>query len=343
MAIDGIANKGVQQPVQQPVANEAQVQQTIAEVAPLFGSAPNVSVQETRRADGQSARAVFSVPELDDADAELLSGIAADLEALIALLQAEQDEKAVQATKTRIESLKGQLAAHHEQTMKKVNESIEQIEKQEKSALANKILGWLGAIFAVVVAVAMVCTVGGAAAGFAVVGAAIGLATMTMQETGAMDKIAKAISAGLKSLHPDWSKAACDAWAQGNMAGIQIVLSIGCIIGGGVASAGTGLVNASEAVMKGVRIGMVVTNSVMGAAGLASSATATAINYKAAEKQADVTDMQQLLVQLQTMLDQESDDLEVLLAQLNDALASVIELLESKQNALNGISQQIGA
>ncbi len=344
MAIDGIS---VQNPVQQPqtpVANEAQIQQTVAEVAPLFGSNPSVSVQETKRVDDlQAKRDLSDIPELDDADAALLEGVTADLEALIALLQAEQDEKSIQATKARIESLKGQMTAHHEQTMQKVSESIDEIKKQEKASLANKILGWLGAVFAVVVAVALVCTVGGAAAAFAAVGAAIALATMTLTETGVMDKLAKAISQSLKEQHPDWSKAACDAWAQGILAGVQIALSVTCLVGGGAASAGTGLVKVSDAVMKGVKIGMTVANSAMGAAGLASSAASTAINYKASEKQSEVTEMQQLLVQLQAMLDEESDDLKVLLAQLNDALGALIELLESKQDTLNDISRHIGA
>lgn len=344
MAIDGIS---VQNPVQQPqtpVANEAQIQQAVAEVAPLFGSNPSVSVQETKRVDDlQAKRDLSDIPELDDADAALLEGVTADLEALIALLQAEQDEKSIQATKARIESLKGQMTAHHEQTMQKVSESIDEIKKQEKASLANKILGWLGAVFAVVVAVALVCTVGGAAAAFAAVGAAIALATMTLTETGVMDKLAKAISQSLKEQHPDWSKAACDAWAQGILAGVQIALSVTCLVGGGAASAGTGLVKVSDAVMKGVKIGMTVANSAMGAAGLASSAASTAINYKASEKQSEVTEMQQLLVQLQAMLDEESDDLKVLLAQLNDALGALIELLESKQDTLNDISRHIGA
>ena len=124
---------------------------------------------------------------------------------------------------------------------------------------------------------------------------------------------------------------------------MQIALSVTCLVGGGAASAGTGLVRVSDAVMKGVKIGMTVANSAMGAAGLASSAASTAINYKASEKQSEVTEMQQLLVQLQAMLDEESDDLKVLLAQLNDALGALIELLESKQDTLNDISRHIGA
>ena len=166
---------------------------------------------------------------------------------------------------------------------------------------------------------------------------------MTLTETGVMDKLAKAISQSLKEQHPDWSKAACDAWAQGILAGVQIALSVTCLVGGGAASAGTGLVRVSDAVMKGVKIGMTVANSAMGAAGLDSSAASTAINYKASEKQSEVTEMQQLLVQLQAMLDEESDDLKVLLAQLNDALGALIELLESKQDTLNDISRHIGA
>lgn len=345
MAIDGVNNQ--QQPIQAaqvPVANEEKIQEVVAEIAPLFGTDSSVNVQETKRVDDLAKKRELSdVPEIDDPDLELLAGMAADLEALIALLQAEQDEKTIEATKARIESMKGQLEANHEQTMKKVDESIDEIKKQEKAALANKILGWLGAAIAVVVAVALVCTVGGAPAAFAAIGAAIGMATMTLAETGVTDKLVKAISESIQKDHPDWSKEACDAWAQGIVAGVQIALSVACIVGGGAGSAGTGLIKVSDAVMKGMKIGMTITNSAMAGASVITSSYATSVNYQAAKKEADVTEMQALLVQLQTMLDQETEDLKELLTLLNDALGALIELLESKQETLNTISQHIGA
>ena len=337
---------GAGAPLQQPI-DEAQVAQSIEEVLPLLSEANNVTVTggETGavRRDESKGRALESLPELDEAELESLKAISEDLEAVIALLTAEQDEKTLEATKKRIESLKAQIDQHHTTTMNKVNESLKAMKEQEDAALANKIFGWLGVAVGLICAAVMVCTVGGAAAGLAVAGAVLGLAMQTLNETGAMEKLVKAISESLKGLHPDWSKEACDAWAQGIVAAISIALSVALMVGGGFANAGTGIMNVTQAAKDVARMAMTISSIAIGTINVTSSGVSTVINYDAQMKQADVTDTQKLLVELQSLLDQENEDIKELLEQLQDAFATLIELLQSKQDALNDINQQIGA
>lgn len=333
-----------QQPLFQPT--EEALAQAVAEIQPLFGSDPNVQVSQSAgaaRVDGMKKKPeTKDIPEVDEPDAALLA-IEADLEALIALLTAEQDEKTLEITKKRIESLQSQIEQHHTTTMKKVNESLDEMKKQEDAALANKIFGWLGVAVACIMAAVMVCTVGGAAAAVAVVGAAVAITLQTLNETGVMEKLAKAISDSMAKTFPNMSKEARDAWAQGIVAGISIALTLPTLIGGNYAAAGVGLMNVTQATMKTVRTVMLVANSIMTAAGLAGSTAGTIINYKAQEKQADVTETQKLLLELQTALEQEQADLEELLRRLQDAFGAVIDLLQSKQDVLNEISMNLGA
>ena len=169
MSVEGVNNTSqTQQAYIDPslMPTEENLQKVIEEVATLFGGENSVIVEERTvngNVHGKEHKKVIEVPELDEEEIALLEGIAEDLEALIALLTAEQDEKTIEATKKRIESLKAQLDAHHKYTMGKVDESLTEMKKQEKAALANKIFGWLGVALSVIMAAAMVLTVGGAA------------------------------------------------------------------------------------------------------------------------------------------------------------------------------------
>lgn len=352
MAINSVNNNPNVVPTQLPPDAEKIVEKVVEEILPLFGG-DNLEVTEPRpvHGKGREKREVREIPELDDVDVAMLEGIAADLEAVIAFLQAEQDEKTIEATKARINALKGQLEANHKATMDKVSEAIDKMKQQEKAALANKILGWLGVVVAVVVAVALAVTGAGAVvAGFAIAGAVLSATMMGLTEGGVMDKLAKAIADDIQKHHPDWSKETCMMFAQLSVAAIQVGVSLTCIIGGGVAAARAAgsaatkaLIDVSTNVLKGIRIGSMVANGVMATGSIAASGAATGINYAAGMKQAEVTEMQQFLVELQAFLDQESEDLKELLDQLANALGAILDLLQSKQDTLNEIDGNIGA
>ena len=111
----------------------------------------------------------LSAPELDEADLEKAGK--ADLEAVVAFLQMKMDEKMAKVQGERLESLKGQLESAQKTQMEKINKSIEEARKQEAAAKAQKALGWLSAVIAVITAVVVTVCTGGLAAGFAIAGA----------------------------------------------------------------------------------------------------------------------------------------------------------------------------
>ncbi len=328
-------------------AQTTAAQTAAAEMSALIGAGANVTVTRATGATGAARTATVSVPELDAADEA--KAAKADLEALIAYLKMETDEKTAETQSKRIDSLKGQLEAAHTSQMEKINKSIEEAKKQEAAAKAQKALSWLGAIFAVFVAVVVTVCTGGLAAGFAIAGAALAVSSAVLSTTGATAKIQKWMANTLQEMHPDWSKQDCQAWAQGIFGACELVLGLATSIGGGVSAAraaaqgAAGAVKISQTAAKVVRLAMNIGNGVMQTANLATTAASTATGYVAGRAQADATEAQEALVKLQKYLEESEDDLQQILEQLANAGSAVLELLESKTDTLNKISQEIGA
>ncbi len=333
-----------------PLADATQttaVQTAAAELSALLGAGANVMVTRATGATGAARTSTVSVPELDEVDEA--KAAKADLEALIAYLKMETDEKTAETQSKRIDSLKGQLESAHTSQMEKINKSIEEAKKQEAAAKAQKALSWLGAIFAVFVAVVVTVCTGGLAAGFAIAGAALAVSSAVLSTTGATSKIQKWMANTLQDMHPDWSKQKCQAWAQGIFGGCELVLGLATAIGGGVSAAKaaakgvTGIVKLSQTAAKVFRVGMYVKDGVMQAANLTTTTLSTAFGYSAGLAQADTTEAQEVLVKLQKFLEENEDDLQQILEQLANAGSDMLELLESKTDTLNKISQEIGA
>lgn len=347
MSLDINMARGVPQtPTFNDPLQQASAASATADVASLLGASGNVTVSQTAGVSGSGKTTSAVVPELDEAD-EAKAG-KADLEALLAYLQMETDEKSAEAQSQRIKSLKGQLEAAHDSQMAKIDKSIEEAKKQEKAAKASKFLSWLGAIFAcVVAAVVTVCT-GGLAAGFAIAGAALAVSSAVLSTTGADKKIMKWMSGVLQDLHPNWSKQDCDAWAQGIFGACELVLGLATSIGGGVSAARAaakgvaGAVKLSQTAAKVMRLAMNIGNGVMQTAGLATTAATTATGYMAGRAQADATEAQAVLQKLQKFLEESEEDLQAILEQIANTGSQLLELLESKTDTLNKINQEIG-
>lgn len=348
MGIEGVNN---QQQIAQPTAMpaESEVQEIVAEVAPLLSADTNLSVAETRATDkGQRTRELKDVPEIDEADMELLRQCAVDLEALLAYLQADQDEAQLLAAKARIQSLQGQLAAAHEESMNKVNESIDAMKEQEKSAKLNKILGWLGVVMAVAMAVVSVLTCGGAAAVCACVCAGLAVGMQVLNETGAMDDLVDAIAKFVQDCAVFFSggkvsEAEAEAIAQMIIAAVEIAIAIACTVcsmGGGGAGV---LKDLTEETLKTIKTACLVVGTTFSVAGIGGGIYGGVASYEANSAQADVTEMQGVLKKLQTMLDEETEEMQQLIQQLMDSLGAVMDLLNSKQDAISEITMNIGA
>ncbi len=348
MAMDINLNGNIPQMPLQPDADDitAKAEQAVEHITTLLNANGNVQVSRTRGVDGsQSGAGATTVPVLDDPD--VAKALKADLEALLAYLQMQMDEKQAEVQTKRINSLKGELKSAHDSHMSKIDETIKKAKEQEKAAKAQRALNWLGAIFAcVVAAVVTVCT-GGLAAGFAIAGAALAVASLIMSETGADRKIMKAMS---KSLQENFgmSKQKADAWAQGIYGAVELVLGLTCAIGGGVSAARAaakgvhGLVKLGVTAARVVSLTQSIGGSVLNVASMSATAASTALGYQAGMKQADATEAQAILNKLQKFLEESEEDLQNLLQQITNTGAALMELLESKTDTLNKITQEIG-
>ena len=137
MSLDINMARGVPQtPTFNDPLQQASAASATADMASLLGASGNVTVSQTAGVSGSGKTTSAVVPELDEAD-EAKAG-KADLEALLAYLQMETDEKSAEAQSQRIKSLKGQLEAAHDSQMAKIDKSIEEAKKQEKAAKASK-------------------------------------------------------------------------------------------------------------------------------------------------------------------------------------------------------------
>jgi len=347
-------------PGQPSVVQESVSKQAVEDVLPILNAAGNLNVTEMRGTDkiqgktGDDVEGSGEVPTLDEADRELLERLVVDLEALVAKLTAEQTKAQIQSSKDRIESLQGTLKQQHENSMAKIGETLDNLKEQYKAKLLQDILGWLGVIVTVVMAVVSVLTCGGAAAAFAVIGAVIAVGLQVCNETGATEELIKLIADSL--VESGMSKQEAEAAAQLIFAFISLALSLVSVVGGaasaakaakdvaaGVAKAAKTLIKVSTQIQKGIQVGMAVAGGVMSALSLAAGTASMIINYKASEAQAAVTELQAILKKLQTMLEEEEGDLKELLKQLSDCMSAVIELLVSRQDTLNVASMNISA
>ena len=316
-----------------------EIAHAVDELAALFRQGLSVSKVD----DPTGVSREIGIPELDEADADLVAIV--DLEILVALLKADMDETQIAAAKDRIDAMKGKLDQQHKTQLDKIEKAIEKAREQERAAKASRAFSWLGAIFAVVSAVVLTVTTGGLAAGFAIAGAVIAVASLVMSETGADKIIMDAMAESLME-NQGWSKEEAEEIAQGLYAGVMMVLSLTCAIGGGCASAGNAaekfVEKFSEATLKAIRVTMSSIGGVISAGGMGSGLASSIIGYQAGMAQADATETQAILNKLQKLLEENQDDLQQILQQMNDDMGALVSLLESKINAALKILQEMG-
>lgn len=333
-AIPGFTN-----PLGTATGAQATATETAKAVGDILSMVTNGNVTVTKTNDKAGANRVVNVPELDEPDEAKAQ--AADLELLVASLKMEMDEAQVEAAQKRIDSMKGRLTEAHKNQMDKIQKSIDKAREQERAAKAQRAFGWLGAIFAVAMAVVLTVVTGGLAAGFAIAGAAIAVTSLVLSETGADKKIMQAISKSLQD-HQGLSKKAADAWAQGIYAGIQMVLSLTCAIGGGCASGGKALVDIAQTTAKAIKLGMSIAGTVVSAGSMGAGLGSAATGYIAASAQADVTENKAVLLKLQKVLEEQEDELQQVLESLNADMSKMADLIESKTSTLSKIASEIG-
>ncbi len=319
-------------------SNDGKVKDKRSELVGRIGTLvqETVRILTSKPGDNTSVSGVSSPnnsPSLDDPeDAEHML---MDLEKLLADLQAKQDEKQIKLQQKIISSEEKTMSSRHSQQLKKIEESIEAAKKAKTASLLNRIFGWLGAIFAVVTAVVMTVATGGVAAGVAIAGAAIAVTSLVLNETGASEKITKALADHLKKTY-GMSSAKANAWAQGIYGGIFMVLGIATA----AASLGTAAKAAADiasSTMRTIVFATQITNTVNGLASTGVGAYSTSAGYQTQKTEAEVREMSRWMAAIQQMLDESSQELEEILAKLQGVFQNLIEILQSKSDTGNAI------
>lgn len=259
------------------------------------------------------------------------------LEKLVAYLQLDNEKRQTEMAKERIESQKANLDTEHKTRADKIDETLKKMDDAEKARKASRVLSWLGAIFAVIAAVVVTIVTGGAAAGFAIAGAAFAVASLVASETGLTDKLIESIA---KSMEED-GMSKNDAKLKAALIVNLSIMAIGLALSGGALGVSS-VASAAEGTAKLIQTIVTVANTVTGVAGLVAGGVNTGLSYKAQESQADVTELEKFLTMLQQRLEESEEELNAILQQLQNGIASLADLLSSVTDTETEIANNIG-
>jgi len=321
----------------------------------LSGLNLKVTRPDTTGTDGTTEKKTTggtSTPSLDNpAD---LKAVEANLEKLIAFLQLDNDERQTEMAKERINLQKASLDSEHEGRMKEIDDSIKKMKDAEKSAKINRIFGWIGAVLAVVAAVALTVVTGGAAAAFAIAGAVLAVTSLVMNETGAMDKLVEKLA---EHLQERYGMSKNDAMLAASLI-INLTImaaSLACSIGGmvaGISAAAAAAAKAAETTSKvvvtatqtarNIQNAITIANTAVGAAALVSGGVSTYYNKKSDDAQADVKELEKFITMLQQRLSESEEELQQILQMIESSFGQIAELLSSSTDTSAEIARNIG-
>ncbi|MBR4675187.1 MAG: type III secretion system translocon subunit SctE [Victivallales bacterium] len=313
-------------------------QALVKEVASLLGTERSVRISNTpvaSRGETGTVNGATGTPSIDNPDDEKAKEV--DLEKLMMYLQLDNAEEQAKLAQERIETQKDTISSGHKERMDKINESLKKMDDAAKASLFNKIFGWLMAAVAVVVAVAACVATGGIAVG-AVVGAAIAVGTCILNETGAMEKITKALAEGLEKL--GMSKEAAKIVAQVAMAVVILAATIACC-GASAGSALSNTLTSAQEMAKTIQQVANATMRVMGLVSIVSNGVGAGLNYAAGKSQADVTETAKILAQLQQQLEESEDELKEILELIQNIFSQLTQILDSETDTQKTIAQQM--
>jgi hypothetical protein len=324
----------------------------------LAGANLNVTKADTAGTGGAAEKKTTgstNVPALDDPGDQKQA--AANLEKLVSYLELDNEDRQTEMAKDRIKLQKETLDAEHENRMDQIDESLEKMRDAETSSKWSRAFSWIGAIVAIAAAVALtICTGGvGVAAAFAIAGAVISVASLTLNETGAMDKITDAMA---ESLRNNQGMSKRDAQLAASLiCNLSIaVLSLGCGIGSMVSSAASVASTAanvastaqkaaavSESTAKTVQTVMTVANTGVSAGSLLTTGVSTYFNKRSEESKADTTEMEKFIQELQNRLEQSSEELQALLEQIQSGIGTIAQMISSSTDTSDEIANNLGA
>jgi hypothetical protein len=335
---DSVVNRPANQPVQVPVGDGPPI--TTQNPPPTHVGPPPTD-------DDGTFLPSYGKPILE---APRSAQIGADLALIIQEIRAKLSEVKQQASTEDVLVRSERQKTKHDERMKQLDDAIKSQEKADKGGLIGKILGWIAAA-AMVIAGALLMIAGGAGVGLLVGGIAM-MAVMTLEETGVMEEMTKAIAKGLED-------AGLDPKAAQILAAVItaiIVIAATSITGVGAAKAAAGAtaklgLQISQAAMKSAN----VLKAVEAARHLSTAAKATqalatlgqagataakaGYGYEASMHKADAAESLAFIKKLQKMIEDELQRLEQMLRELNEGTNIAIDAIRNEHETNQRILQ----
>lgn len=364
--------KTIDNAVSKLISGDAQkTKEIFREVANILaGDSVRVTRGATTGVDGNKDTTKTSgatgAPSLDNPGDE--SARQANLEKLLSYLQLDNEQRQTQMAKDRIKLQQENLDAEHDERMDQINDSIKKMKDAESASVWSRAFSWIGAIVSVIAAVALTVVTGGAAAGFAIAGAAIAVSALILNETGAMESMTKALAESLQeTCGLSKSKAQLVASLIINV-GI-IALSAGCSIGGmvaGMGSAASAAAKVGETAAKAADIasqtakqsssifGMSMQTAKMiqnvistvgigtAAASLAAAGAGTYYSKRSDDARAETTELEKFITQLQQRLAESQEELQILIQMIQSGLSEIAQMVGSATDTSSEIANNMG-
>ena len=304
-----------------------------------------------------------NVPVLDNPDDAKAKE--ADLAKLIAYLQLDNEERQTEMAKERIDLNKAGLDNEHEGRLKQIDDSIKKMKEAEKAAKMSRIFGWIGAILSVVAAAVLTVVTGGAAAGFAIAGAALAVSALVLNETGAMEKMVNALADHLQDTYgmsKNDAKLAASLIINLSIMAAQLGCSIGSMVSGFAAAgkaaadaAATGAEVAAQTAKattisasamhtaKNIQSVVTIANTAVSAGSLAAGGVSTYMTHRSEDAKADTTELEKFMTMLQQRLEESQEELQTILQQIEAGIGKIAELITSATDTSDQIARNIGA
>ena len=317
------------------------------------------SIEEIRESIGEEE---VEVPLIDMPDFKIIVKI--DPVRLTAILNIESTAEQAKNIQDIVKADQGNIKARTEERMRKIADTLKQMDETAKSALFNKIFGWLMVAVAVIAAVAMSVASCAVALG-PVVGALIGLTFQILNETKVTDKILKAIADSIQDTF-GCDKATAQMWATILWTVFEITASIAGGLGADklasklAEKSGSMFISAQDAFAKlaeklGEQVGkifpklganmskvLIAVGVISALAAIAGQTWSTIENYSLGLTESEVTKFQALIKLLKDQMEANEEMLKELMDLLNSAPEELLALIASALDAARQIGENIG-
>lgn len=218
---------------------------------------------------------------------------------------------------------------------KKIEAAAQQQADAAKKSAIMKVFGWIAVALTAIVATVMAVISGGALAiAAAALTIAVAVTMTTLDQTGVLAKMQDAIKDSL--VKDGMSEDDAKKWAQGLSMGITIAASLVTLVAGGGGVASVAEETAETVVSTAVKVATMVQKGALAAsaavdvtqAGLGVAAGVE--SYEAAEDTADAADLRKILAKLKQSMEDQTDTLQQLVAQMQDMTARVMAVVKGQ-------------